>query len=36
VAFHEERGEESLRAMIRLYAAHDLVHLNQLQRILSK
>lgn len=35
VAFHEERGEESLQAMIRLYAGHDLVHLAQLERILS-
>jgi uncharacterized damage-inducible protein DinB len=30
---HEERGEESLAYMIRLYAGHDLVHLRQLARI---
>lgn len=35
VAFHEERGEESLQSMVRLYAGHDLVHLAQLERILS-
>lgn len=30
---HAERGEESLDHMLRLYAAHDLVHLRQLARI---
>lgn len=32
---HVERGEESVRHMIRLYAGHDLVHLAQVRRILS-
>jgi hypothetical protein len=30
---HAERGEESIRKMLRLLAAHDLVHRQQLQRI---
>lgn len=33
VGIHAERGEESLAHMMRLYAAHDLVHLRQLARI---
>ncbi len=33
VGFHEERGEESVGHMIRLYAGHDLVHRRQLERI---
>ncbi|MEZ5317338.1 MAG: DinB family protein [Vicinamibacterales bacterium] len=33
VGVHAERGEESLTHMIRLYAGHDLLHLNQLERI---
>jgi hypothetical protein len=33
VAVHEERGEESVEHMARLYAGHDLVHLRQLRRI---
>lgn len=33
VSFHDERGEESLAHMMRLYAGHDLVHLNQLRRV---
>jgi hypothetical protein len=33
VAVHAERGEESLGHMMRLYAAHDLIHLRQLARI---
>ena len=33
VGLHAERGEESLRHMIRLYAGHDLLHLRQLDRI---
>jgi DinB superfamily len=33
VGMHAERGEESLEHMRRLYAAHDLLHLRQLQRI---
>ena len=30
---HSERGEETIEHMIRLYAGHDLVHLNQIARI---
>lgn len=30
---HEERGEESVGHMIRLYAGHDLLHLRQIGRI---
>jgi hypothetical protein len=33
VGRHGERGEESLEHMRRLYAAHDLLHLRQLERI---
>ena len=33
VGVHQERGEESLEHLIRLYAGHDLVHLRQLDRI---
>jgi hypothetical protein len=33
VGMHAERGEESLEHMRRLYAAHDLLHLRQLERI---
>ncbi|MDQ2889721.1 MAG: DinB family protein [Gemmatimonadota bacterium] len=33
VGIHAERGEESLGHMMKLYAAHDLVHLRQLARI---
>ena len=33
VGAHAERGEESIEHMIRLYAGHDLLHLNQLARI---
>jgi hypothetical protein len=33
VGLHSERGEESVARMIRLYAGHDLLHLNQIQRI---
>lgn len=32
---HEERGEETVAHMIRLYAGHDLAHLRQLERIRS-
>lgn len=35
VGSHVERGEESLRYMVRLYAGHDLVHLAQIRRILG-
>src|SRR5688572_25477218 len=33
VGVHSERGEESLAHMMKLYAAHDLVHLRQIERI---
>jgi uncharacterized damage-inducible protein DinB len=32
---HEERGEESVRRIVKLLAAHDLVHGNQIRRIKS-
>jgi hypothetical protein len=35
VGVHVERGEESLEHHLRLYAGHDLLHLNQLDRIAS-
>ncbi|HET9424348.1 MAG TPA: DinB family protein [Gemmatimonadaceae bacterium] len=33
VGVHAERGEESVAHMMKLYAGHDLLHLNQIQRI---
>ena len=33
VGLHDERGEESVEHMIRLYAGHDLLHLAQIERI---
>jgi uncharacterized damage-inducible protein DinB len=36
VGIHEERGEESLAHMVRLYAGHDLVHRRQLARIRAR
>ena len=33
VGVHNERGEETVDQMLRLYAGHDLVHLAQLERI---
>ena len=33
VGVHAERGEESVEHMIRLYAGHDLLHLNQIARV---
>lgn len=33
VSVHDERGEESVAHMTRLYAGHDLVHRRQLERI---
>ena len=33
VGVHAERGEESVAHMMRLYAGHDLLHLNQIKRI---
>jgi hypothetical protein len=35
IGIHQERGEESVEYMIRLYAGHDLLHLQQLARITS-
>ena len=35
VGVHVERGEESLGHQLRLYAGHDILHLNQLERILK-
>jgi hypothetical protein len=34
VGVHSERGEESVAHMMKLYAGHDLLHLNQIDRIL--
>jgi hypothetical protein len=33
VGVHSERGEESLRHLLNLYAGHDIVHLRQIDRI---
>jgi hypothetical protein len=33
VGVHAERGEESIEHLIRLYAGHDILHLNQIDRI---
>jgi uncharacterized damage-inducible protein DinB len=33
VGVHAERGEESVEHMVRMYAGHDLLHLQQLDRI---
>jgi hypothetical protein len=33
VGVHVERGEESLEHLLRLYAGHDILHLNQIARI---
>lgn len=33
VGVHSERGEESIAHLIKLYAGHDLLHLNQIERI---
>jgi hypothetical protein len=33
VGIHNERGAESVRHMIRLYAGHDLLHRNQIARV---
>jgi uncharacterized damage-inducible protein DinB len=35
VVVHSERGEESLQHLMKLYAAHDLLHLKQIARILA-
>jgi uncharacterized damage-inducible protein DinB len=34
VGIHDERGEESVSHMMRLYAGHDILHLRQIGRIL--
>jgi uncharacterized damage-inducible protein DinB len=33
VGIHSERGEESVAHMMKLYAGHDVLHLNQIRRI---
>ncbi len=33
VGVHAERGEESVAHMMKLYAGHDILHLNQIDRI---
>jgi hypothetical protein len=33
VGVHAERGDESAGYLVRLYAGHDLMHLNQIERI---
>lgn len=33
VGIHEERGEQSIDLLLRLYAGHDLLHLRQVERI---
>lgn len=33
VGVHSERGEESAGYLMRLFAGHDLLHLNQIDRI---
>jgi hypothetical protein len=33
IGVHAERGEESIRHMMKLYAGHDLLHLRQIERI---
>lgn len=33
VGLHAERGEETVRHMMRLYAGHDLLHMRQIERI---
>ena len=35
VGLHAERGEESVAHMMKLYAGHDILHLNQIDRILG-
>jgi hypothetical protein len=33
VGVHAERGEESVEHLVKLYAGHDILHLNQIDRI---
>ena len=35
VGIHAERGEESVAHLMKLYAAHDLLHVRQIERILA-
>lgn len=35
VGVHSERGEESIAHLLKLYAAHDLLHRRQIERILA-
>jgi DinB family protein len=35
VGVHTERGEESIAHLLRMYAGHDILHLNQMERIRS-
>jgi hypothetical protein len=35
VGVHSERGDESLELLVRLYAGHDLLHLQQIARVRS-
>ena len=35
VGIHAERGEESVAHLLKLYAAHDLLHVRQIERILA-
>jgi len=35
IGLHSERGEESMDLMLRLMAAHDLVHRRQIERVLG-
>jgi uncharacterized damage-inducible protein DinB len=35
VGLHDERGEESIERMVRIYAGHDLIHEAQIARLLG-
>jgi hypothetical protein len=35
IGLHTERGEESMDLMLRMMAAHDLVHRRQIDRVLG-
>ena len=35
VGLHEERGEENVEHLVKLYAGHDLLHRRQIERILT-
>jgi len=32
---HSERGQETIELIVRMYAGHDINHLQQIERILS-